>query len=301
MHSVKDMRSGVIFALITAAGLGAITTQAKIIYADGGNAMTVMFTRFLISTLIFGLLIALRRQSFKVDRPLRLPVAVIGLVWSAAMICYLLSVESISVSLAVLLLYTYPLLVLIYAILGKQLSPSPSLILVFFLAFLGLYLALWGGELKLDATGLLLALLAGLGAAFTFIKGARVAPQLNPLVMTFWINTVGLIIIIPLIYTQFSLPTSGNGLFALCAATLFYVIAIICQFQALARLPAATAAFILNLEPVVSILLASIVLHEQLSNLQWVGVVLVISVLVAAVRIKTGHSRKSGSIFNTQN
>ena len=104
MHSVKDMRTGVIFALITAAGLGAITTQAKIIYADGGNAMTVMFTRFLISTLIFGLLIALRRQSFKVDRPLRLPVAVIGLVWSAAMICYLLSVESISVSLAVLLL-----------------------------------------------------------------------------------------------------------------------------------------------------------------------------------------------------
>ena len=301
MHSVKDMRSGVIFALITAAGLGAITTQAKIIYADGGNAMTVMFTRFLISTLIFGLLIALRRQSFKVDRPLRLPVAAIGLVWSAAMICYLLSVESISVSLAVLLLYTYPLLVLIYAILGKQLSPSPSLILVFFLAFLGLYLALWGGELKLDATGLLLALLAGLGAAFTFIKGARVAPRLNPLVMTFWINTVGLIIIIPLIYAQFSLPASSNGLLALCAATVFYVIAIICQFQALARLPAATAAFILNLEPVVSILLASIVLHEQLSNLQWLGVVLVISVLVAAVRIKTGHSRKSESIFNTQN
>ena len=301
MHSVKDMRTGVIFALITAAGLGAITTQAKIIYADGGNAMTVMFTRFLISTLIFGLLLALRRQSFKVARPLRLPVAVIGLVWSAAMICYLLSVESISVSLAVLLLYTYPLLVLIYAILGKQLSPSPSLILVFFLAFLGLYLALWGGELKLDATGLLLALLAGLGAAFTFIKGARVAPQLNPLVMTFWINTVGLIIIIPLIYTRFSLPTSGNGLLALSAATVFYIIAIICQFQALARLPAATAAFILNLEPVVSILLASIVLHEQLSNLQWVGVVLVISVLLAAVRIKTGHSRKSESLFNTQN
>ena len=74
------------------------------------------------------------------------------------------------------------------------------------------------------------------------------------------------------------------------AATLFYIIAILCQFQALARLPAATAAFILNLEPVVSILLASIILKEQLSNLQWLGVILVISVLVASVRIKTSHS-----------
>ena len=94
--------------------------------------------------------------------------------------------------------------------------------------------------------------------------------------------------IVPLVYAQFSLPTSTSGLLSLGAATLFYVIAILCQFQALARLPAATAAFILNLEPVVSILLASIILKEQLTNLQWLGVVLVISVLLAAVRIKTG-------------
>ncbi len=284
------MRAGVVFALLTATGLGAITTQAKIIYADGGNAMTVMFTRFLISTLVFGLLLAIKRRSFNVDRQLRLPVIAVGFVWSGAMICYLLSVESISVSLAVLVLYSYPLLVLIYSILSGQLSPSPPLILVFFIAFLGLYLALSGGEVKLDATGLVLALLAGMGAAFTFIKGAQVAPRLNPLVMTFWINAIGLLMIVPLVYTQFSLPASTNGLFSLGAATLFYIIAILCQFQALARLPAATAAFILNLEPVVSILLASIILKEQLSNLQWLGVILVISVLVASVRIKTSHS-----------
>ena len=290
MKSVSNMRAGVVFALLTATGLGAITTQAKIIYADGGNAMTVMFTRFLISTLVFGLLLAIKRRSFKVDRQLRLPVIAVGFVWSGAMICYLLSVESISVSLAVLVLYSYPLLVLIYSFLSGQLSPSPPLILVFFIAFLGLYLALSGGEVKLDATGLVLALLAGMGAAFTFIKGAQVAPRLNPLVMTFWINAIGLLMIVPLVYTQFSLPTSTNGLISLGAATLFYIIAILCQFQALARLPAATAAFILNLEPVVSILLASIILKEQLSNLQWLGVILVISVLVASVRLKTSHS-----------
>ena len=290
MKSVSNIRTGVVFALLTATGLGAITTQAKIIYADGGNAMTVMFTRFLISTLVFGLLLAIKRRPFKVDRQLRLPVIAVGFVWSGAMICYMLSVESISVSLAVLVLYSYPLLVLIYSFLSGQLSPSPPLILVFFIAFLGLYLALSGGEVKLDATGLVLALLAGIGAAFTFIKGAQVAPRLNPLVMTFWINAIGLLMIVPLVYTQFSLPASTNGLFSLGAATLFYIIAILCQFQALARLPAATAAFILNLEPVVSILLAAIILKEQLSNLQWLCVILVISVLVASVRLKTSHS-----------
>jgi len=290
MNSIKPIHAGIVFALITAISLGAITTQAKIFYAVGGNAMALMLTRFLISTLVFGLLIASRHRVFNIDRHQRLPVFMLGFVWSGAMICYLLSVESISVSLAVLVLYTYPLLVLAYSVLSQQVSPSPLLVSIFCIAFLGLYLALSGGPAKLNSSGLLFSSLAALGAAYTFIKGARIAPHLNPLLMTFWINVVGLAMIIPLVYTQFSFPTATPGLVALAAATLFYLIAILCQFEALARLPASTAAFILNLEPVVSILLAAIILQEHLSGLQWLGVALVVSVLFAAIRYTANSS-----------
>jgi len=289
MNLVKPAHAGIFFALITAIGLGAITTQAKIFYADGGNAMTLMLTRFLVCTLVFGLLIAFKSQKFDIDPRQRLAVFKLGFIWSGSMICYLLSVESISVSLAVLVFYVYPLLVLSYSLLRRQIPPSPALISVFCLAFLGLYLALSSGSMKLDTTGLMFASFAGLGAAYTFIKGARVAPLLNPLIMTFWINGVGLAMIIPLVYTQFSLPTANGALIALTAATLFYLIAILCQFQALARLPATTAAFLLNLEPVVSILLAAIILQEHLTGLQWVGIALVLSVLFIAV-LFTGAS-----------
>ena len=285
MNSIKPIHAGIFFALITAIGLGSITTQAKVFYAGDGNAMTLMLTRFLISTLVFGLLIVGKRRTFKIDRHQYRPVIMLGLIWSGSMICYLLSVELISVSLAVLVLYTYPLLVLIYAVFRRQISPSPILISVFCLAFVGLYLALSRGSVKLDSTGLLFASLAGLGAAYTFIRGARVAPHINPLVMTFWINAVGLVMILPLVATQFSLPTAITALTALAAATLFYVIAILCQFEALARLPATTAAFILNLEPVVSIVLAAMILQEQLTAIQWVGVALVVFVLLFAIRI----------------
>ncbi len=290
MNSIKPIYAGIIFALITAIGLGAITTQAKIFYADNGNAMTLMLTRFLVSVLVFGLLIASRRLVFNIDRHQRLPVFMLGFVWSGAMICYLLSVESISVSLAVLVLYTYPLLVLAYSVLSQQVSPSPLLVSIFCLAFLGLYLALSGGPVKLNSSGLLFSSLAALGAAYTFIKGARIAPLLNPLVMTFWINLVGLAMIVPLVYTQFSLSTATIGLIALTAATLFYLVAILCQFEALARLPATTAAFILNLEPVVSILLAAMILQEHLSGMQWLGVALVVSGLFVVIRYTAGSS-----------
>ena len=290
MNSIKPVHAGIIFALITAIGLGAITTQAKFFYADGGNAMTLMLTRFLVSTLIFGLLIAVKRQRFKIDRHQRRPVLMLGLIWSGSMVCYLLSVESISVSIAVLVLYTYPLLVLIYSVARRQLSPSPALISTFCLAFLGLYLALSGSSVNLNTAGLSFALLAGLGAAYTFIRGANIAPFVDPLVMTFWINAAGLAMIVPLAYTQISMPSAGYGLTALAAATLFYVVAILCQFEALARLRAATAAFILNLEPVVSILLAALILQDHLVGLQWVGVALVVSVLFVAIRFTATDS-----------
>jgi drug/metabolite transporter (DMT)-like permease len=284
MQQNQLYRSGVIYALVTAVCLGSITTQAKLFYAEGGNAMTLMLARFFVSTLVFGLFVFFRRQSFRVNASERMGVLLVGCVWSGAMIFYLLSVETISVSLAVLILYAYPLLVLLYSIGTRQLPPSLRLILLFLLAFVGLYLALSTGKVELDTTGLLFVALASLGAAFTFIKGARVAPLLNPLLMTFWVNFAGLVMIVPLVYSSFVIDVTPAGLTALAIATAFYVVAILCQFQALARLPAATAAFILNLEPVVSILLAVFILKEQLAQLQWFGVVLVIAVLIFSIQ-----------------
>jgi drug/metabolite transporter (DMT)-like permease len=286
MIDLAKRNSGMLFALITACGLGAITTQAKVFYADGGNALTLMLARFLVSTLVFGLLLMVRRDRFRVDSRQRLPLISLGVVWSGAMIFYLLSVETISVSLAVLMLYFYPLLVLAYSIIKRQLKPSAGLIALFCIAFIGLYLALSGGRITVDFNGLLFAALASCGAAFTFICGARVAPAMSPLLMTFWINAIGLMMIIPMMVDKLVLPTASEGIIALCLATVFYLVAILSQFEALARLPAARAAFLLNLEPVVSILLARMVLDESLSLVQTSGVILVISVVIMSLRFK---------------
>ena len=286
MPYLSKRNSGIIFALVTACGLGAITTLAKIFYTDGGNALTLMLTRFVASVLVFGLLILIRRDSFKVNTAQRTPLIALGIIWSAAMICYLIAVETVSVSLAVLIFYFYPLLVLAYSILSRQLAASLPLISLFLGAFLGLYLALSGGEISVDVNGILFATLASCGAAFTFICGARVAPAMSPLLMSFWINAIGLMLILPMMVDRLELPGSLQGTVALATATLFYLIAILCQFQALARLPAARAAFLLNLEPVVSIMLAYLVLSETLSIIQGSGVILVLSIIIFSLRFK---------------
>ncbi|MCP4388086.1 MAG: DMT family transporter [Gammaproteobacteria bacterium] len=286
MLDLSKRYSGMVFALATAGGLGAITTMAKLFYSAGGDAITLMLVRLLASTLVFGLLLLTRRSRFTVDRAQRLPLLLIGLFWSGGMICYLSAVETLSVSLAVLVFYSYPLLVLVYSIINRQLKASAGLVGLFIAAFAGLYLALSGSEVRLDINGLLFAVLAACGAAYTFISGARIAPTMSPLLMTFWINAAGLILIAPMLLDGISLPSASSGLIALLLATLFYLIAILSQFEALARLPAARAAFLLNLEPVVSILLARLILDETLSLVQASGVILVISVVTLSLRFK---------------
>jgi len=275
-----------VFALVTACGLGAITTQAKIFYSDGGNALTLMLARFAVSTIVFGLLLLIRRDSFRVAASNRIALTALGIVWSGAMIYYLMAVETISVSLAVLILYFYPLLVLAYAIFTRHLKPSAGLITLFCAAFIGLYITLSGSEMTLNVNGILFASLASCGAAFTFICGARVAPSMSPLLMTFWINALGLLLILPMMIDKLAFPAASAGTIALSLTTVFYLVAILSQFEALARLPAARAAFLLNLEPVVSILLAQLVLNETLSNVQLSGVILVISVVILSLRFK---------------
>ena len=274
------------FALLTACGLGAITTQAKIFYADGGNALTLMLVRFALSTLVFGSLLLAGRQRFAVAGRQRLPLMSLGLVWSGATICYLLSVEFISVSLAVLLFYLYPLLVLAHGLATRLLRPSAAVIGLFASAFVGLYLALYGGAVSISAAGVGFALLASCGAAFTFVRGARLAPSMSPLLMTFWINAAGLLLILPLMPGNLQLPTAGAGWQALALASACYLVAILSQFQALARLSAARAALLLNLEPVVSLLLARLVLGEFLGPLQLAGVTLVITAIILSLRFK---------------
>ena len=258
--------------------------------AEPGIAQRRSLVRLVISTLVFGLILLIRRETFAVAKPQRLGLFLVGLIWSSAMICYLLSVERISVSLAVLIFYTYPLQVLIFSIFKRQVQASGLLVCLFTCAFLGLYLALSGGELTIDSRGIMLASLASCGAAFTFVCGARVAPMMSPLLMTFWVNAVGLVIILPLMPGQLALPESMSGNIPLITATLIYLVAILSQFQALARLPAARAAFLLNLEPVVSILLAFLVINELLSTTQWAGVVLVIGVVLLSLRFQPAET-----------
>src|SRR5688572_17688791 len=137
-----------------------VTTFARIAYESGSNPATQVFLRSLGMMLVMGgLQLALGRSLMLARRTILTTIA-FGLCILVMSFGYLSSVFYISISLAVLLLYTYPLMVGIASpLLGRErMTWIKALCLIG--AFAGLVVASWDGFGTLDWRGIAFALAA---------------------------------------------------------------------------------------------------------------------------------------------
>ena len=277
---------GILFALLTAVSFAGLTTLATLYYRDGGNALTFLLFRFAFAALV--LLAILRgRANPKLPRKRFLKLLALGACWSLSITCYLASVHYIAVGIAALILYTFPVLVLVMSLAARDLRPSAALWAVFLTAFAGLALMLLPALGEFHRAGLLFAFGAATLFAVTFFSGARFSRGLPVRMMVLWITLVGFTLIAPAVWFSgaFALPGSAAGWIYLCAATVLYLIGIVSQFSALARISAAQMSMIMNVEPVISVALAVVFLGERMSALQWLGAAAVLAALLCARRV----------------
>ncbi len=279
-------RSGVLFALLTALSFGGLTTLANLYYQDGGNVMTMLLFRFGFATLA---LLVLARGHLRPPTPARRfgGVLTVGVAWSLGVTCYLGAVHYIEVGIAALILYTFPVIVLILSLAARELRSTVALWAVFLTAFGGLGIMLLPSIGRFDPIGLLLAFGAAALFALTFFLGARLSRAVPARSMALWVTVVGLGITAPVVCLSdaLALPRSDHGWLWLVAATALYLGGILCQFSALARARAAQMSMVMNLEPIVSVALGAWILGERLTPLQWLGAGAVLGALLLSQRV----------------
>lgn len=282
-----------------------ITTFASLAYQGGATPMTLVWSRFIGLVLVLGLILKMSRVQFHLPkRNMRATfwIAICLLMMSAG---YLSSVAYIKVSLAVILLYTYPLLVAVFAALSgrERLSPLRAGLLV--LAFLGLVIAL-GQDLgltlsplafdpaaiTLDWRGAGLALIASLGVAGFVTWGGAYLNDVDSRVVNFWANLwmILMVAIFVVLNGGLSLPTTGVGWVGYGGATLCYIAAMVCWFGSMKTLSPTETAMTLNLEPAISLVAASLVLGEDTSTQQWVGTLVLLAAIILSSTLGSRHN-----------
>lgn len=274
-------RLGLALAVTSAVGYGLMITATRLTYDAGSNPVTLICIRALVPTLMLAAVMLIRRSSFVLAPGAFWPVAGVALGQLGITIGYLSAVAFIPVSLAALVFYAYPILVAALLAMTGHSRVGWAAALAFAAAFAGLALALAPSFAVLDLRGLGFALCATLAGTLLLLAADRLPPAQEMLPLGFYMNLVALAVVGPFALASggFTLPGTATGWGALTFVCLGYLVAFFAMIGAVRYAGPLRAALVLNLEPVVAIGGAILVLGEALSAVQVLGVGLVFTAL----------------------
>lgn len=280
-------------ALVSALWLGCTTTLAWLVYDAGGAPMTLVVLRFIFAIAFFAVMLRFSTGTMRLPRQDFGRLLVAGLAISGMTLGYMSSVAYIPVSLAALIFFTFPLMIAALTPWVDRMPLGLGQVLVFILAFAGLAMTLGPDLAKLDWRGVAWALFAAVSITCLLFQSRTLMTRHDPYLVLMIANLVGLAICGSWLVTlgEVQLPSGVLGIGAFLAVGVCYILGVTFQFFAVRKAGPADSALFMNLEPVVSVVLAMVVLGEQLSWPQLGGILLVLAALVLSSLSRRRMSR----------
>ncbi|MFI2713535.1 DMT family transporter [Micromonospora sp. NPDC018662] len=299
---------GAALCLLSAACFGAMAVFGKLAYDAGVSPTALLLVRFGLAAVLLGLVL-LTRPGLRGATPgdtgdrgpatrrgrttaIALGLGAVGYATQASL--FFSALELMDASLLALILYTYPVMVTVAAVLlGRdRLTPRRGAALV--AASGGTLLVLLGaGSTGFHPLGALLAVASAVTYTVYILVSDTVVHRLAPvalsaLVMTGAAGTLGGR---ALVTGGVDLSFGWRGWFWLAAiAVISTVVAMLAFFAGLKRTGPSTAAILSTFEPVVTAALATLALGEALTLAQLAGGALVLS-SVAVLELRPGRAR----------
>jgi drug/metabolite transporter (DMT)-like permease len=254
-------------------------------------------SRTTFSFLTFFLVLGARRGW----KQLRLPLPDVGraillgiLGIAASNYLYYLAIQRTNVATAIILQYTAPVWVLLYAILRGIQKPSVSRIAAALLALVGIGLVIdvfHAGSLRLDKIGVAAALLAAFSFAFYNVAGHSLLERYDRwivLLYTTFAASLFWIVINPPAKIIAARYSGYQWLFLMVFSVTSMLGPFSFYFAGLQHLEPTRAIVVSCLEPVFSILIAAVALGEAVHSMQALGIVIVLAAILVVQRPEDG-------------
>jgi drug/metabolite transporter (DMT)-like permease len=259
------------------------TLIATMAFKDGLDLNTSNAMRYCVATALLLIYQKTRARKIRllprernISLALGIPVFMMG-------VGYLGATRYIPVSLAVLIFYTCPFFVAFISIFTENEPITIARLTAIMLAFIGLSLALKVQSIAvLPILGIMFALMAAIGfASFVTVSSLmlRTADRQAILLHSLAAGTI--------LFVLFFVLTNGTeivgtwvGWLKVSGAGIFVAFAYITFFAGMEIIGPVKSTMIMNIEPVLTIAFAALLLGERLSNVQLFGAVLVIGGIV---------------------
>ena len=285
--------AGGLLVVVSATGYGLLALFGTLARRAGLSEVAVMAFRFTLAAVALWLIVAVRRPAAAPRSVLAAAVALGGLCWSVQSVAYLLAVVRVGSSLAGLLLYTYPVLVVTVAVVvGRQrwhagFALSLGLVLTGLALVLGTGFAVTG----LDALGVTAGLVAAVTYTTFILASEPLSERIDPFLFTALAMTGAACAtgVLTLARGDLDLGAVGQaGMSLLGLALLATVVPALTFLLGLRRVGASAAAVLSCTEVVVTCAVAHAVLGDHLTPVQLAGcAVIVVAVVILNRRTPT--------------
>jgi drug/metabolite transporter (DMT)-like permease len=300
----KPPAAGYVLILIAVVFWGGSASVAKFLFTTRFDTLIITQTRSSISFLLIALYFLFKDRGVFHIRPRDVTkFALTGVIGIAVTnFTYYYTVQEATVAAAILLQYTAPVIVMLYAVtIAREESLNGAKILALVLSLAGCWLAVSGGEwsgIQLSGWPLVTGILSAVCYSFMLLMSKhllRTYSVWTTLTYAFGFSTVFWLFV----NTPWDIAEKGYVLSDWGIFLLFAVVSILIPHSAFAAglrlLEASTVGIVTTLEPVVAIIVASFALGESLNAVQVAGgfsVVLAVILLQAREMIRPPAGRK---------
>lgn len=268
------------------------------------GVVSLLFWRFTIATLVLLAALAVRSQRRSAGRAAQArrrpprasgrlfarPVPrmmLLGFCFGVIVMVGFVGLDRLDASVSIVLVYLYPVFVVVASTL-LGIRPHPAVWVALAMVVLGVVLTVpelfFGGDVEISVVGVVLMLVQAVLFAAYIIVSSRLGPALDGLESAACTMAGAALFIIPVtLWKGLTLPSGATlVLEVLLFALVPSVVATVCFFAALARLPAPVVAMILPLEVVLAVLWSVLFLGEELRPVEALGGAVVVGGVVLA-------------------
>jgi drug/metabolite transporter (DMT)-like permease len=292
--------AGILLVVISAATFGSLAIFGRYAYAAGINVSTLLFLRFSISAALMGGLLLLRRERLPGGRTLAQLVGMGAIGYVGQSLCYLTAIQYASAGLVALLLYLYPTFVAILSALVFKTRLTRLKIVALGLATAGAALTAnpQGGQW----TGIVLAVSAAAIYAVYIIVGTGVMQKVSSFQSSAVIfASAGAVFGLLTAVQGPHWPTTGQGWLAVGGIVLLATVIPVATFLAgLKRIGPTDASMLSTLEPAVTVILAALLLGENLQPLNLLGGGLILAAVLLLTRRPTDINKENKIHLTTE-
>ena len=278
---MKDMKiQGVIYAIIAALSFGFMPIFATYAYKSGSNAIMVVFLRNIFTMIYLFIILKIQGVSFKVDRSLFIQLGICGVVGSTGTALTLfISYEYISVGLATILHFIYPVVVTVVSFFMFNEELNRKKILALILSIVGVYILVGFNEISIHPIGIILAITSGLFYSFYILQiGNSRLKELDSRLLIMYISFFTAIstAIYGVMTDMLICTVNISFVLSMIALVIVTTTALITVTKAVCIIGSTNTSILGTLEPITSIVLGFLLLHEAITINTVLGSILIL-------------------------